>query len=57
MNVTVLNSRPAKPERCQSHEGCKHEAQKFFYTQWLCNLHFLRAYRDLEMNNESGEAA
>jgi hypothetical protein len=56
MNVTVLNSRPAKPEHCQSHEGCKNEAQKFFYTQWLCNLHFYRAYRALEMNND-GEAA
>jgi hypothetical protein len=54
MNATVGNPPiPPCPEHCQSHEVRKNPAQKRWYGDcWLCNYHFYRAYRALEMNNE-----
>ena len=56
-HITVSNPPiPPKPACCEE-KGCKNEAQKRWYTAWLCNFHFYVAYRALEMNNDSPEAA
>lgn len=59
MKVTVSNPPMSpQPAHCQSREGCKNEAQKRWDPQtWLCNYHFYRLYRAVEMNNDEPEAA